>query len=244
MAQATKTKNEVLESEASVPESFDYREEYSDEFYETYIMGYKPNKKKRRFYRFVKRTFDIVSSGLGILLLSPLMLIIAIAIKLDSKGPVIFKQQRIGKGGKPFTCYKFRSMSESAPHETATSVFQDAGLYITRVGKVLRKLSLDELPQLFSCFTGKMSIIGYRPLILSEQKCNAMRERLGVFEMRPGISGYAQVVGRDDVYYKNKALLDAEYVKKASLWFDIKLLFMTVAVVFKGKGNNENKKNK
>ena len=237
MSQAVKDKEQAVE-EAKIPETFDYEEEYSDEFYEAYIASFKPNRKRRLFYRFVKRSFDIISSGLGIILLSPVMLIIAIAIKLDSKGPVIFKQQRIGKGGKAFTLYKFRSMSQAAPHETATSVLKNAESYVTRVGKILRKLSLDELPQLFNCFTGKMSVIGYRPLILSEQKCNAMRERLGVFEMRPGISGYAQVIGRDDVYYKNKAILDAEYVKKASLWFDIKLLFMTVAVVFTRKGND------
>jgi O-antigen biosynthesis protein WbqP len=223
MAQATKKKEIETEENLDSPEVFDYRLKYSDVFYETYILSYRKNTKKRTFYRFVKRSFDIIASLLGIILLSPIMLVIAVAIKLDSKGPVIFKQQRVGKGGKPFTCYKFRSMSQTAPHEMATSVLQNADQYVTRVGRVIRKLSLDELPQLFCCLTGKMSVIGYRPLILSEEKCNGMRERLGVFEMRPGISGYAQVVGRDDVYYKNKAILDAEYVKKASILFDIKL---------------------
>lgn len=112
---------------------------------------------------------------------------------------------------------------------------------MTKVGKLLRRFSLDELPQLFCCLSGKMSIIGYRPLILSEAHCNEMRARLGVFEMRPGISGYAQVHGRDDVYYKNKAILDAYYVKHASLWLDIKLFFRTLVAVLRRDGNDAEK---
>ena len=223
-------------------EPFDHNVKHSDVYYEEYIAAFEPGKKKKLFYRFVKRAFDIVVSFLMLVLLSPVFLILAIAVKLDSKGPVIFRQDRMGKDGKTFTCLKFRSMYTEAPHDLATSLFQDSRSYMTRVGKFMRKLSLDELPQLWCVFIGKMSFIGYRPLILNESECNDMRRRLGVFSMRPGISGYAQVNGRDDLYYKNKAILDAEYVKHASIWFDIKLFFRTVAVVLKLEGNEAAKK--
>lgn len=222
--------------------SFDYTVQYSDEYYENFILNFEQNTKKRLLYRFVKRFFDIVASFLGLIVASPIMLGVAIAIKIDSKGPVVFKQKRMGRHGKEFTCYKFRSMKIDTPHDTATSVLGDPTQYMTRVGKVLRKLSLDELPQLWCVFTGTMSFIGYRPLVLTEANCNEMRRRLGVFAVRPGISGYAQVHGRDDVYYKNKAIMDAEYVKKASLGMDLKLMLQTVAVVLKRKGNDTGKK--
>ncbi len=222
--------------------TFDHTMQYPDEYYETYILNFEQNRKKRLIYRFVKRSFDIFASFLGLLLASPFMLGIAIAIKIDSKGPVVFRQKRMGRHGKEFTCYKFRSMKIDTPHDMATSVLGDPTQYMTRVGKVLRKLSLDELPQLWCVFTGTMSFIGYRPLVLTEANCNEMRRRLGVFAVRPGISGYAQVHGRDDVYYKNKAIMDAEYVKKASLGMDLKLMLQTVAVVLKRKGNDTGKK--
>ena len=130
-------------------------------------------------------------------------------------------------------------MRTDAPHDCATSRLENPEQYQTRIGRFLRKTSLDELPQLVCVLRGDMSVIGYRPLILTEEKCNEMRRRLGVFTARPGISGYAQVHGRDDVYYKNKAILDAEYVKKASLWLDLKLIFQTVGVVLRRKGNND-----
>lgn len=240
------TKKEKTESgiiQDALQEKFDSTKKYPDEYYEQYIENFQPNTKKRYFYRFVKRSFDLVMSFLALICLSWLMLIIAVAIKFDSKGPIIFKQERMGKGGKTFYCYKFRSMKIDAPHDCATSRLENPGQYLTRVGKILRKLSLDELPQLWCVFVGKMSFIGYRPLVLTEENCNEMRRRLGVFSLRPGMSGYAQVKGRDDVYYKNKAVLDAEYVKKASLWFDIKLIFQTVAVVLSRKGNDSEKIN-
>jgi O-antigen biosynthesis protein WbqP len=229
------------EIEYSVSAPFDHTVEYSEEYYERYIESFEQNNRKRYFYRFVKRAFDIVASLIMMLLLLPVFAIIAIAIKCDSEGPVIFKQLRIGKNGKPFRCLKFRSMSIKAPHDCATYLLRDARSYYTKVGKILRKTSLDELPQLWCVFIGKMSFIGYRPLIVDEE-CNEMRARLGVFSMRPGISGYAQVNGRDDLSYKNKAILDAIYVKNASLLFDIKLCFKTVAVVLNRTGNDANKK--
>ena len=217
--------------------NFDYKKIYDDEFYNSYLNDFEKNNKKRYFYKIVKRCFDFFTSLIALIILIPLFLILIVAIKIDSKGPVFFKQVRIGKNKKPFTMYKFRSMKVEAPHEAMTSQLKDPETFYTKVGGFLRKLSLDELPQLINVLKGDMSIIGYRPLIVAEEKCNNMREKMGVFEFRPGISGYAQVKGRDDVYYKNKAIMDAEYVKKASLWFDIKIIFQTVAVVFSRKGN-------
>lgn len=231
----------AIEEKYIAGEVFDHTVEHSDSYYEQYIENFVPNEKKRLFYRFVKRSFDIVVSFLMLIVLSPIMLLIAIAIKCDSKGSVIFKQKRMGKDGKIFYCYKFRSMRTDAPRDCATSLLKNPEQYQTRVGRFLRKTSLDELPQLWCVLVGSMSIIGYRPLVLTEEKCNEMRRRLNVFSFRPGVSGYAQVHGRDDVYYKNKAVLDAEYVKKASLWLDLKLLFQTVIVVLKREGNNANK---
>lgn len=232
---------ELTEEQYVVGEPFDHTIEHSDTYYEQYIANFVPNKKKRLFYRFVKRSFDIVVSLLMLIVLSPIMLIIAIAIKCDSKGSVIFKQKRMGKNGKTFYCYKFRSMKTDAPSDCATSLLENPEQYQTRLGRLLRKTSLDELPQLWCVLVGSMSIIGYRPLVLTEKNCNEMRRRLNVFSVRPGISGYAQVHGRDDVYYKNKAILDAEYVKKASLWLDLKLLFQTIVVVLKREGNDAEK---
>ena len=220
-------------------EIFDHSVKHSDSYYEQYIEAFAPNAKKRRVYRFVKRSVDIVAAFLMLAVLWPVMLVIAITVRCDSKGPAIFKQDRIGRDGKLFRCYKFRTMRVDAPRDCATSLLENPAQYRTRVGKFLRKTSLDELPQLWCVLIGTMSFIGYRPLVLTEEKCNEMRERLGVFAMRPGISGYAQVCGRDDVYYKNKAILDAEYVKKSSLWFDLKLIFKTVAVVLKREGNQD-----
>ena len=220
-------------------EPFDYTTKHSDAYYEQYIANFVPNSRKRLFYRFVKRSFDIIASFLMLIFLSPLMLIIAIAIKCDSKGPVIFKQKRMGKNCKTFYCYKFRSMRTEAPSDRPTSLLTNSAQYQTKIGSFLRRTSLDELPQLWCVLIGTMSFIGYRPLILTEEKCNEMRNSLNVFSFRPGISGYAQVVGRDDVYYKNKAILDAEYVQKASIKLDIKLIIQTLVVVLKKKGNND-----
>lgn len=222
-------------------EPFDYRIEYSDEYYEDYIRNFEQSKRKRYFYRFVKRSFDIVASFFGLVLASPIFLVTAIAIKLDSRGPVIFKQKRTGKDGKVFNCLKFRSMKIDTPHDCPTPDLKNPELHYTKVGKFIRKLSIDELPQFWCVLIGKMSFIGYRPIVLNETECNDMRERLGVHKMRPGISGYAQVHGRDDLYYKNKAILDAIYVKNASLWLDIKLVLKTVLVVLKREGNDAEK---
>lgn len=236
-------KEQILTEEKYTPgDTFDHTVEHTDDYYEQYIASFIPNTKRRLFYRFVKRSFDIIVSFFLLVLLAPIMLVIAIAIKCDSKGPVIFKQKRMGRHGKTFNCYKFRSMKTEAPSECATSLLENPVQYQTKVGHFLRKTSLDELPQLWCVLIGKMSFIGYRPLILTEQKCNTMRERLFVFEARPGISGYSQVHGRDAVYYKNKAILDAEYAKRATVWSDLKLMFQTVGIVLRRDGNDAGKK--
>ncbi len=215
--------------------------EHEKGYYDDYIRNFEPCNKKKLFYRFIKRAFDMVASLIALILLSPVMLACVIAIKCNSKGPAVFCQQRVGRNGKPFKFYKFRSMYITAPKECATSLLNHPEQHITKVGAFLRKTSLDELPQLWCVFVGSMSFIGYRPLVLTEKKCNDMRRSLNVFSMRPGISGYAQVHGRDDVHYKDKAILDAEYVKNASAWLDIKIFFQTALIVFRADGNDQKK---
>ena len=191
------------------------------------------------FGKIIKRLFDVVFSLLFLCCLSPIYLLTAIGVMISSPGNPIYAAKRVGRDGRIFTCYKFRSMRIDAPKNTATSLLENPEQYQTRVGRVIRKLSLDELPQLWCVLIGDMSFIGYRPLVLTEAKCNDMRARLNVFSMRPGISGYAQVYGRDDVHYKNKAVMDSIYVKNASLMFDLKMIFKTVAVVLLREGNQD-----
>ena len=224
----------VIESEPQLNPSVNY----SDEFYEECISHFQQNSKRRRLFLFGKRLFDLFASSVSLVILFFPFLIIGIMIKSDSKGPVFFKQKRIGKHGKEFTCIKFRSMAMNAPSEIATSQFSNAGVYITKIGKFLRRTSIDELPQLINVLFGQMSLIGYRPLVPTEVNCNGMCSRLGVFSMKPGISGYAQIRGRDEVYYKNKALLDAYYVNHASFWFDAKIIIQTIRIVLNKSGNN------
>lgn len=191
---------------------------------------------KKLFYRFVKRFFDITLSFLGLAVLFVPMLIIAIAIPLDSKGSAIFTQKRMGKDGKIFTMYKFRTMSPDAPAEMAARDFHDAEDYMTKLGWFLRRTSIDELPQLINILRGDMSIVGYRPVCLTETQLNELRMRYGVFTVRPGITGLAQVSGRDNIEYKEKALLDAKYVAERSLKMDLWCLLQTVRVVVTGEG--------
>jgi len=221
------------------PKEFDPSKDYSDEFYEEIKKVFLPNKKKRYFYRFIKRCFDFFVSLICILLLSLVFIIVAIAIKVDSKGPVVFKQDRMGKNFKPFKCWKFRSMAVEAPRNLSTEDMEKGKSYVTKVGKFIRKTSIDELAQLFNILTGKMSIISYRPIILTEENLNNMRNELGVFAIKPGVTGFSQIHGRDNVKYRNKALMDAYYVKHASLWFDLKLIFSSAFAVLGRKGNHD-----
>ena len=193
-------------------------------------------KKQHSGYLIVKRAVDVTVACIGLLVLLIPMLIIAILIKLESPGPALFKQLRMGLGGKPFTIYKFRTMKKDAPPELATLEFKDSSDYITRVGGFLRRTSIDELPQLFNIIKGDMSIVGYRPVCLTEEKLNALRMEYGVFALRPGITGLAQVKGRDTLRSPEKALLDKQYVEECSAKMDLWCCMKTVWTVISGKG--------
>ena len=182
---------------------------------------------------FFKRFLDIVLSFFGIVVLAVPMLIIAIIVKIDSKGPAVFKQKRVGKNGKPFNFYKFRSMRIDAPHDMATREIHSED-YITKFGAFLRKTSLDELPQMFCILRGSMSIIGPRPIVYTEEELIAYRKETGAFNVRPGLTGLAQVRYRDNITdMKLKAEIDGEYVQKLSFWLDVKIFFKTIVKVFK-----------
>lgn len=190
-------------------------------------------------YRFLKRFLDIVFSLVAILVLLPLMVVVSLAIKIESKGPVIFKQERLGKDAKSFMIYKFRSMCVGA-EQTGTGQYSFAGdPRVTKVGKIIRATSIDELPQLFNVLKGDMSFIGprppltYHPWELSEYT----KYQLRMFEVRPGITGWAQVNGRKEVEWHERIKLNIWYVDHMSLWIDIKILFMTFFKVLKNSDN-------
>lgn len=171
----------------------------------------------------------------GLILLSPLFLIVAILIKLDSNGPIIFKQVRIGKNGKKFNIYKFRSMKVEAPN-LSTEEFKNSFDFITKVGRIIRKTSIDELPQLVNILKGDMSIVGPRPVIESETELLELREIYKVNDILPGITGLAQINGRDDVNNYKKAKYDYEYLKNRSIILDVKIILKTFFIVARFKG--------
>jgi O-antigen biosynthesis protein WbqP len=199
---------------------------------------FEPTRKFRR-YMVLKRILDLITASLAIVVAGIPMLLIALLVKLDSKGEAVFRQKRIGRHMKPFYCLKFRSMSKEAPRYCATKDLQSAGTYITRVGSVLRKTSLDELPQLINIIKGEMSFIGPRPLIPEETAVHALREQYGVYNLRPGISGYAQIHGRDMVSDEEKAKLDRTYLERFSLKADIGIFFSTILNVLKSTDIHE-----
>lgn len=192
--------------------------------------------KKRKIYLSLKRVLDLIVSVLACAALTVPMALIAIIVVLDSPGGAIFSQKRMGKDGKIFTIYKFRTMKVNAPDNVASREMKMPNPYVTRAGVFLRRTSLDELPQLWNVILGDMSIVGYRPLCLSEENINSMRKSAGVFLLRPGITGLAQVNGRDDIDAEEKVYYDAKYVKECSLKMDIHCAFKTVATVVTGKG--------
>lgn len=183
-----------------------------------------------------KRVIDILLSGVGIVVLSPVYLIIAIAIKIDDPGPVFFSQKRVGKNKTHFNILKFRTMKMETPHDMPTHLLENPEQYITRVGRVLRKTSLDELPQIFQIFTGKMSIIGPRPALWNQFDLIEERDKYGANDVRPGLSGWAQINGRDELPIDVKARLDGEYVERLSFRFDCKCFFGTIVSVVKHEG--------
>lgn len=188
------------------------------------------------YVHFFKRLIDIVLSLLGIVLLSPLLLLIALLIKLDSKGPVLFRQKRVGKNKKYFYILKFRTMKADAPHDTPTHLMKDPEAYHTRIGKLLRRTSLDELPQLFNILVGQMSIIGPRPALWNQDDLIAARDLYHANEVLPGLTGWAQINGRDELEIDEKARLDGEYAAQISFVFDCKCFFGTIYTVISRDG--------
>ena len=179
---------------------------------------------------------DIVLSIVGILALALPMLIIAVVVRIDSLGPALFRQVRVGCDGKEFFMLKFRTMKMSAPHDTPTDKLDGAGTYVTRVGHFLRRSSLDEVPQLFNILCGHMSFIGPRPALPSQTELLFMREQNGASSLRPGLSGLAQINGRDLIDDTKKAQLDGEYAQRISFTLDVKCFFGTIKCVFSGDG--------
>lgn len=187
-------------------------------------------------YLKIKRLLDIVLSLVGLVLLSPLFLILVVAIKLDSKGPVLFKQKRVGIHKSHFNILKFRTMRIDTPKDTPTHLLKNPEQFITRVGKFLRKTSLDELPQIWNILVGHMSIIGPRPALWNQYDLIAERDKYGANDVRPGLTGWAQINGRDELPIEVKAKLDGEYVKRISFLFDLKCFFGTIVSVIKSDG--------
>ncbi|WP_099328030.1 sugar transferase [Clostridium paraputrificum] len=190
----------------------------------------------------MKRIFDFIMSLLAIICLSPIIIIVSLIIKLTSEGPILFKQRRIGKDNKEFNIYKFRTMRVDTPN-VATHLLENPEQYITAIGKFVRKTSLDELPQLFNILKGEMSIVGPRPALYNQLDLRDMRTEVGVHKLVPGLTGWAQINGRDEIPLDIKVGLDKEYLDKKSFWFDIKIIFLTAIKVVKSDGVQEGKSN-
>lgn len=188
------------------------------------------------YKRFGKRALDLLLSGLGLVVLSPLFLIISIAIKAEDPGPVFFRQKRVGIHKTYFNIVKFRSMRQDTPHDMPTHLLNDPQRWITKTGRFLRKTSLDELPQIAQIFTGKMSIIGPRPALWNQYDLIAQRDQYGANDITPGLTGWAQVNGRDELEIEEKARLDGEYAQNISFGMDMKIFWMTVRNVLRGSG--------
>ena len=191
---------------------------------------------KSVYRNFFKRLIDLLLSGMALLMLAVPMLILALIVKLDSEGPVLFWQKRVGLHKEIFLMPKFRSMYTQTPAEVPTHLLSNPDRWITPVGKIYRKLSIDELPQLWSIFTGKMSIIGPRPALWNQDDLIAERDKYGANDVRPGLTGWAQINGRDELEIPVKAKLDGEYVEKMSFLFDCKCFFGTILAVLRRDG--------
>ena len=206
--------------------------------------------KRIRTYTPIKRMIDVLLSGIGILVLSPILLILCIAIKLDSPGPILFTQKRVGIHKSHFQIYKFRTMRTDTPKDMPTHMLSNPEQYITRTGKFLRRTSLDELPQIFNIFKGDMSIVGPRPALWNQYDLIAERDKYGANDVLPGLTGWAQINGRDELEIPVKARLDGEYVKKYGLGMDLRCFFGTFVSVLRhdgvvegGTGSLHNKEN-
>ena len=195
------------------------------------------------YQHFIKRLFDIIVSAVALVILAIPFAVVAILIKLDSKGPAFFRQQRMGKDGKPFRIYKFRTMRQDAPHNTATAELDNAKDKITRVGGVCRKTSIDELPQFINVLKGDMSIIGPRPVVLTETELIEMRHENGADKVLPGLTGLAQVNGRDSLSNLQKATYDTYYAQRVTFMNDFRTVVKTVWYVLLHVGIHEGKRN-
>lgn len=193
------------------------------------------------YQAFLKRCVDIICSSIFLIITSPIMLIVIILIKLDDKGSVFFVQTRIGKDAKPFKIYKFRTMLTSAP-SMPTSLLEDSDKYITKIGRILRKTSIDEFPQVFNVLKGDMSFVGPRPVIESESELIKKRIDAGVYVLLPGLTGLAQINGRDKVSIDKKVKYDKEYLDNVSPWLDIKIMFYTIFKLFQTEDVLDEKK--
>ena len=184
----------------------------------------------------IKRILDFILALLGLILLSPLFLVLIAAIKIDSRGPVLLRQKRVGLHKKCFPILKFRTMRIDTPHDMPTHLLENPDQYITRVGGFLRKTSLDELPQILNILAGQMAIIGPRPALWNQDDLIAERDKYGANDVRPGLTGWAQINGRDELPIQEKAKLDGEYVQRIGFAFDVKCFFGTIGAVLHHKG--------
>ena len=184
----------------------------------------------------IKRCIDFILSLLGLIVLSPIFLILCIWIKLDSKGPILFKQKRVGKNKEYFNILKFRTMSIDTPSDMPTHMLSNPDQYITGAGKFLRRTSLDELPQIINILKGEMAIIGPRPALWNQEDLIAERDKYKANDIKPGLTGWAQINGRDELEIDVKAKLDGDYVKNMSFLFDCKCFFGTITSVLKHDG--------
>lgn len=188
------------------------------------------------YEKYIKRALGFFLSLIGIIILSPILLIICLAIKIDSKGPIIFKQKRVGKNKKYFNIYKFRTMKSETPKEMPTHLLNNPDAFITKVGKFLRKTSLDELPQLFNILKGDMAVIGPRPALWNQYDLIAERDKYGVNEAQPGLTGLAQISGRDELEIPVKAQIDGKYTDNISFMMDLRCFVGTILSIVKSDG--------
>ncbi len=194
------------------------------------------NRENGIYNRVIKRGIDILLAAVILIVSSPLLLLLVLAIKLDSRGPVLFSQQRVGANKVIFPIYKFRTMRIDTPHDVPTHMLKNPNQYITRVGRFLRATSLDELPQLWNILVGQMSFVGPRPALWNQEDLIAQRDQYRANAVRPGLTGWAQINGRDELEIPVKAKLDGEYVAKLSFRFDLKCFFGTFVYVLGRKG--------
>ena len=191
------------------------------------------------YKKYGKRIFDVIASSFALVLFSWLFVLLSLAIKLTSKGPILFKQKRVGKNKKHFYIYKFRTMRTDTPKDMPTHLLSNPEKYITPIGRFMRKTSLDELPQIFNILKGDMSIVGPRPALWNQYDLIAERDKYRANRIRPGLTGWAQINGRDEIEIPLKARLDGYYVKKESFLFDLYIIVATVFSVLRHEGVKE-----